>query len=167
VNFTEYDGMILSQSAKTAEINVQKQKEEGFWSSRWAYERVANSVRCASSETDREYMRKETAIIERFATDLRQAYPNRSFVMMHIPCLVVSFYQAMEDASRQGVLPEKDLLPAGLAWCQTCRSNRLYTFLPGPDAEFPQVEWGRCTVCGNDVIIHQWEILTLLPASGP
>jgi hypothetical protein len=166
VKFTEYDGIILRESVAAAETNTRRLQEKGQWRSRWRYERGANHLHARMSAIDREHMRQELEIAADFAAELRQAYPDRAFVISHIPCYAVTFYQAVEDAPTEGVLPVRNKPTDGRVWCQTCEQRQLYAPLPSPDPEFPQVEWGRCAVCGNDVIISgDTELLTLLPVT--
>lgn len=156
--------MILLESAETAEAQSRYLKDKGLWHSRWRYERGANHLHADMGAVDREHVRQELEIAERFAAALRRSYPNRAFVITHIPCYAVSFYQAEEDAPTEGILPLNEEKQNGAVWCQTCERNQSYTLLPSPDALFPMAEWGRCEVCHDDVITYYGEILTLLSA---
>ena len=156
--------MILRESASTTAKHVQEMKESGKSFSRWKYERSANHTHAEMSAADREHVRQELEIADDFALALRETYPDRRFVITHIPCYAVSFYQAVEEAPTDGVLPVKNhKIKSDTAWCQTCQRSRPYHLLPVPDPEFPQVEWGVCAVCKNDLIISaDCEILTLI-----
>ena len=160
----EYDGMILRQTAASAEKNISRLRERSEWRPSWRYEREANHCHALMSAIDREHVRQELEIAAEFAADLREAYPNHAFVIAHIPCYAVTFYQATEDAPTEGVLSVENLTKDGKVWCQTCQGHQLYAPLPSPDPEFPQVQWGRCEACGNDVITEDAEVLTFLPA---
>ena len=164
MRFTEYDGMILTGSPEYAAQNCSRLKKQGQWRSRWQYERGANHSNARMTAPDREQVRQELAIFREFEASLRSAYPDHPFVITHTPCTGVSFYQAIDGAPTEGSRPIDEMRPEGKAWCQTCQCNQYYTPLPSPDPEFPAAEWGRCTICGTDVITHYSEILTLLPA---
>ena len=160
--FIEQDGMVLLKRGDVASYRERLQKT-GLYESRWRYERSENHVHGKMSAIDRNHIQQELEIAADFTTALRQAYPERHFVITHIPVYAVSFYSVRDDApATAGVYPlpnQRDW--EGQAWRQTCQGRRPYLGLPSPDPEFPFVEWGRCTECGNDVIINSdVEILT-------
>jgi len=157
--------MILVVSLDYVQQHVAKIKASGKSYVRWQYERGANYVHAQMSALDREHVRQELEIVADFKSALRQTYPDRSFVICHIPCYAVSFYQTAEGAPTEGILPVRgEERGKDQVWCQTCECKQPYHPLPSPDAEFPQAEWGVCEVCGNDVITFLSEVLTLLPA---
>ena len=168
MKFNEYEGMILLESPATTAKNIQRVKENGKWISHWQYERGANHTHTDMSAADREHILQELEIADEFASALRETYPDRKFVVTHIPCYAVSFYQAEDDAPTHGIFPIKNSKSAGdTVWCQTCQCQRSYRVLPAPDADFPQVEWGLCEVCQNDVIISaDCKILTFIESRG-
>ncbi len=156
----EYDVMILLHPPSPKHMRQLEESDQPLC--RWQYERFANHVHAQMSAADREHMRQEREIAANFQDDLRREYPQRSFVITHLPCYAVSFYQAAEDAP-----VEDEPLDSAKekVWCQTCERSRPYRLLPVPDAEFPQAEWGRCETCGSDVIVRSGEIRTLIKAS--
>lgn len=162
-NFTEYDDMILTVLLDSVQKRVEEIKASGKPYSRWSYERGANHVHANMSALDREHVRQELEIAADFEAALRRTYPDRSFVIAHIPCYAVTFYQATEDAPTEDVLSDTPLEEK--AWCQRCECKRPYRLLPVPDAEFPKAEWGKCETCGDDIIVRAGEILTLIEAS--
>ena len=159
----EYDGMVLLESAEDAEKNVRWLKETGKWVSRWKYERGSNHTHPHMTLVDRERVRDETKISAEFTSVMRRNYPERNFVISHIPGYAVSFFQAIEGAPTEDIAPKRT--PKETAWCQHCQRPRPYHLLPIPDPEFPKVEWGACEVCGNDLILYAGEILTLLKSN--
>ena len=160
--------MILCRSKASVEEDIKRLKEQGRWRSSWEYEREVNHTHARMSSPDREHVRQELEIAAELAADLRDSYPDRRFVIAHIPCYAVSFYQPTDGAPTSGIQTAPQTATAwgplkqGEAWCQTCQCNCKYRILPTPDPEFPQVAWGRCEVCENDVMISDCEIFSLV-----
>lgn len=162
MEFTEFNGMVLLESAAAAQEGTQRWQEQGTPFSRWRYERGANHTHADMIAVDREHVRQEVEMAAEFEVALRQSYPDRDFVISHIPCYAVSFYQLVEDAPTEYV-PAKE--PVGeTAWCQNCERGRAYRLLPEPDAEFPWLRWGACVVCGNDIVLNAGEFCRVVKA---
>ena len=170
MDFTEYDGMILlargitGGGQQSVADQVREWKERGCWRSTWEFERAENHVHARVSLPDRELVRAEREIAAEFGKALREAYPERRFVISHIPGFGVSFHQLAEGAPAAGVEAWKK---SGV-WartpevCGVCGRARAFRVLPTPDAEFPFVEWGVCDGCGSDVMLAQCEVRTLV-----
>jgi hypothetical protein len=164
MQFTEYEGMILLESVHAARQGMQRWQERGIPFSRWAYERGANHVHAEMSALDREHVRQEIEIAAEFEAALRQAYPDRDFVLSHIPCYAVTFYQLLDDAPTETeVLKEVSSDPV---WCQNCQKRRTWSALPNPDPEFPWLKWGACTVCGNDIVLGEIDVRRVIGTRG-
>jgi len=155
MEFTEFNGMVLLESPDSAREGLRRWQERGLPFTRWRYERGVNHTHADMIAADREHVRQEVEIAAEFEAALRQAYPERDFVISHIPCYAVSFYQLMDDAPTEYVPPKEPVKEA--AWCQNCQRSREYRLLPEPDAEFPWLRWGACLVCGNDIVLNHGE----------
>lgn len=163
MKFTEFDGMVLLQSLSSAQEAAKRRQEKGADLSRWQYERGANHIHARMSVVDREHVRQEMRIASDFEAALRHAYPERDFVICHIPCYAVSFYQLIDDAPTEYVPPPS---PVGeTAWCQNCQCGREYRLLPEPDEEFPWLKWAACVVCSNDIVLNDGEFRTVIKGS--
>ncbi len=177
MRFIECDGMILQgfRSRITGETCTQEEMAEVVQKaknradanqiafSRWRYERGHNHRHARMSASDRDHVRQEAEMAEELATELGDAYPARNFVVCHIPCYAVSFYQAVDDAPTQSK-PLSNHDKAETQGCVTCQRQRPYRLLPHPDPDFPQIRWGACLVCGGDIALTEDEIRLLVIA---
>jgi len=171
MDFTEYDGMILL--ARTAAggrewsvaDKVRELKDRGRWRSKWQFERAENHLHARMSLPDREHVRAELQIATEFRAALRETFPDRRFVISHILCYAVSFYQATEGAPQAGVeqMPKSGQwrgVPEGMVFCSVCEKAQPFRGLASPDAEFPFVEWGVCDECARDCMLTECEVRT-------
>lgn len=163
MEFTEIGGMILLESRQAAEEQIRRLQDRGEPICRWKYERAVNHVHARMSAVDREHLRQELEIAREFETELRQSYPDRDFVICHIPCYAVSFCQLVDDApTKNEVLRE---VRGDTVWCQHCQTKRPFRLLPEPDPEFPWLKWGACTVCHHDIILGDYELRRVVRAT--
>lgn len=162
MQFTEFDGMIL---LTVIWRNGTGPEPRGEQQSRWGYERFANHRHARMSAPDREHVQQELQMAAELEAALRATYPDRSFVISHIPCYAISFYQAIGDAPT-GDEPWPDTREEK-EFCNNCGRRQTYQLLPTPDPIFPQAEWGVCDVCSCDMIIRSAEIRKWVPASHP
>jgi hypothetical protein len=153
----DYDGMVLL----ACEAEAARARQDAVGSrAPWQYERGANHVHADMSESARVRVRQEVELAAAFEAALRRAYPERAFVISHIPGYAVSFYQQVEGAPVEDIPPDEPLKET--AWCQRCQRPQPYRRSEQPDPEFPKVEWGQCTVCGDDVILRRGESLRVV-----
>lgn len=156
-DFTEYDGMVVFEPLTEVAESIRHLRETGKFHSRWQYERGSNHVHADVSQPHRIRVREECDYAARLEAALRWAYPDLTFAMSHIPAYGVSFYQRSSDAPTEDILPTE---PAGeTVWCQTCQRGRPYERSSDAGTEFPRIEWGRCAICGDDVIVRAGELL--------
>ena len=153
--FIEHDGMVLLRRGDVAESS-ERFRESGLLHSRWRFERGENHVHASMSVVDREHVRQELAIAVDFTATLQTTFPERRFIITHIPKYAVSFHSILDDAPVEaGVFPlPRPLDREGRAWCQHCQGARPYVAQPFPDPEFGFVDWGRCVECRNDLILN-------------
>lgn len=161
--FTEIDGMILTDAPISARENLARARERRGVLIPWRYERGANHRHAQMSLPAREHVRQEVAMVASLETALREAYPQRQFVVSHIPAYAVTFWQ---PASEYPACDFCDAPKEGKVWCQPCQRRQPYRPHEGPDAEFPRAEWGTCLACGNDVLVRTWEVMRLISPHG-
>lgn len=156
--FTEIDGMVLGEEPLSARENLEHLRRQGYLDGGWQYERGANHMHGDMSLPARELVRQEVGLAAHLEAALREAYPERRFVLSHIPGSSITFYQWAEGAAGERALHTEPR--NGKVWCQTCQHSQPYHPHNGPDAEFPLAEWGTCTECGIDVLVRVWEVTT-------
>ena len=158
--FTEINGMVLLGRLSFVEGELRRWQSKSVPFSRWQFERFANHVHGTMSNIDREHVREEMTILAGYEEALRQRFPQHTFVISHIPCYAVTFYQLVDDAPTSVEPSGKSLEKA--VWCQACQCNREYSALPEPDTEFPWLEWGSCMVCHNDLLLNVKELCRIV-----
>jgi hypothetical protein len=162
--FTEIDGMVFDGSPLHVRANLSLSRKMGEKIVPWKYEWGENHFHVLGSRRDRETVRQGVACVGELAGALHEAYPSREFVISHLYGGIVSFYQAADDAPGEGVTFTSDAKLRGL--CVPCQKTTDRLPLPQPDPEFPEAEWGRCSVCGNDVIIREPDVRILVSPGG-
>ncbi len=161
--FTEIHGMVLLGSLAYVERGLGRLQSNFVPFPRWRYERFANHVHGTMSNPDREHIREEMTILAGFEEALQQRFPRHTFVISHIPCYAVTFYQLIDDAPTNVVSSGKSLEKA--VWCQACQCDREYSPLPEPDTEFPWLKWGSCVICHNDLLLNVEETCRIVKAT--
>lgn len=154
MTFTELEGMILLEPAEAAAEALQRLREQGQPLCRWRYERGANHVHADMSAGDRKRVREELAFAAELEAALRAAYPDRDFVISHLPGYAVSFYQWAEEADAED---EKSEDARDTAWCQHCQRYRPFHPRPERDPELPGFRWGACVNCNRDLLLDRRE----------
>jgi hypothetical protein len=163
-HFTEVFGMILASHALIAHRNLATMR----WnpqSENWKFERSLNHrhVDAGMSMNPRERMRAEIVYARKYARLVQTAYPDREFVFAHILGDSVSFYQRSPNS------PVEDILHRSIAgekiWCVECHRQQPCRERTEPDPEFPKAIWGDCLVCGQEVWITSWEVLSSVGAT--
>jgi hypothetical protein len=163
--FYEYDGMVLLETPEATKEHLRHLTASGKERTPWQYERGANHVHPDMCQPDRIRVREECSIAAGFETSLLNAYPERRFVISHIPGYAVSFYQWVPDAPAEDIPPAEEA--KGTVWCQSCQRSRAYEPGQEADAEFPKAQWGRCLECGEDLIIQAGEVLRVIGPQSP
>jgi len=161
MKFTKYAGMILCEDPETTKAALIELERRGEKLSRWRYERGANHEHTLMGVPDRLHVEQELELAASLKTNLRAAYPDHRFVISHIPCYAVSFYQPEDDAPTSGTLPARNEQKGREeALCMTCHQRTKMQRLPLSESDPPMTEWSRCAVCGEDTLLYREEILT-------
>jgi len=161
--FSDIDGMVLTGSPVCAREQVANAVSKGPFKP-WHYESFANHDHCATRGSDRDKVRYETGCLNRLSAALKLAYPDRRFVVSHIPAYSITFWQdpgEYPDISAPTMEPRDDKV-----FCFKCQLRQPFEADECSDLEFPQMEWGRCAVCGDELLVRCWEILRLV-GDGP
>ena len=153
-HFTEVDGMILTLLPLNARDNVRWSQERNPEAAPWQRERGINHQH-PSHEWSREALRTAREFGDELVAALREAYPDRGFVLDYL-CEQVSFYQRGDDAPEENE-PSEEPLPE-TAYCDICKQQHPYRLRMEPDPEFPLADWGECVVCGAEILLRTWEV---------
>ncbi len=158
--FTEIEGMVLTEEPVSARRNLTQLSERPGFQAGWRYERGANHTHGDMGASARRNVESEVAILQSLEPALREAYQDRRFVVSHMPCGGVTFWQAVpgwEDALHGGVRLTSEPRN-GRVWCQPCQCTQTYIEVPQRHDELPGTEWGVCSECGTDVLVRAREL---------
>lgn len=153
--FYEHNGMILLRDRS---VIVPLESADNEPSPRWQQERFDNHRHQTMSLPERELVQREVKYTAELSDALRLAFPERAFLISHITAYAVSFFQPEEGAPKESITKLREWGGA-TASCVTCQKSQPYQRLPVPDPQFPFVEWGKCEVCGNDMLLTEVEII--------
>jgi len=155
--FAEVEDMVLILSALNARGNIKVIRKRRPEAKRWQMEAALNH-RHPSNEYSRHALRMAGEMGAELTTALREAYPERSFIVDYWENQV-SFYQrgdgAPEEAESPPAMQDK-------TWCDRCGGNRAYRLRSETDPEFPKADWGDCMECGGEVLVRTWRFRTLV-----
>lgn len=165
-SFTRVDGLICTLSPLNARENVEAMRRADASRPGWHLERGLNHQHPNHDCSTRKALRDAVDMGAEMAAALREAYPEREFVVaMYLGEDVVSFYQAEEGApglaEPMGPLTRGDspwVREPEKSWCNACGQGQGYTLRPEPDPEFPMVEWAECRACGTEMVVQQREV---------
>jgi hypothetical protein len=154
------DGMIcLAGQGQQADADRLRERDPSR--PRWSIARALNHYHVdVDPAVARQGARDEREYARQLGEALRQAFPDRTFVISHFAGYAVSFWE-WEAEGPQASIPPSDP-PYPKVWCTRCHRHQAYTPRTEQDAEFPLVEWGDCKVCGNEVIERSGEDLTVV-----
>jgi hypothetical protein len=162
MEFIEMDGMILlrhlDNNGNPVGAGQAMKREPDF--PRWRYERRANHMDTRSSALDRRHVSDELELAADLKDNLRAAYPDRSFVVTHIPCYGVSFYQLAPEAPIIGTRPTGEQRGRDVVLCIPCQVHRKMRHAPPSDLDLPMTDWYQCEICGAEFLTYCEEILT-------
>ncbi len=168
--FTDVSSHILSLPPVAARRGLAELQASNPETPAWAAEAFMNHNHpCSHGLPPREEMRYTRAWARELADALHLAYPQRAFVVCnHLGENYITFYQQWPDAAIKPGPPHRGApewwIPTVMAWCTTCEGPHSYRKSGGPEAEFPDVEWGECSECGTEVcIVSPCELLLVGP----
>lgn len=166
--FTDVSSHILSLPPIAARRSLAELQAANPGTPAWAVEAFCNHNHpCPHGLPPRDEMRCTRALARELADALYLAYPERAFVVCnHLGENYLTFYQQWPDAKIEPGPPKRGApewwIPTAMAWCTTCEGPHSYQKSGGPEAEFPDVEWGECSECGTEVCIVSPEELLLV-----
>ncbi len=159
-DFREIEGMVFAVDALDTGHNPDVLRKNIHVLAPWQYERAMNYIYADASWTEltpRERIREEVKLMELYKCALQTVYPQKHFVLSHTPGHGVSFYQFSSDSPSTDIAPQYTRWEK--VWCVFCHRQQPFQQNSEPDPEFPNADWGKCTVCGNEVLIDGWEML--------
>lgn len=160
-SFTEIENMVVTADPLGAKRHLDLVHRSYGEVSRCGFEDFFNHIHIAPLMTGmspREAVRNGNVIAEHLKHDLSTCFPGRRFVIYLDPGEQVSFCQADDAPTEQSSVHRSQ----ERAWCQHCMEMQTYIKRTGPDAEFPEADWGDCAVCGNEVLVAAPEALILV-----
>jgi hypothetical protein len=158
-HFTEVNGLICTLAALNARENADYLRRMHPDAEDWRLERSLNHQH-PTHDYDREALRVAREMGADLAAALREAYPERRFVLDYLE-EQVSFYQQRGNAP-EGDTPPAEELPE-VVRCERCEERRPYSLRTHPDAEFPKADWGECLACGAELLLRTCEIRVIVP----
>ncbi len=150
-HFTEVDGLIIILVPINARENVARMKGKNPGIKSWEIERALNHDHIAFNRPDDLYIDDSEREVERLRTALKLAYPDVTFTISIRPGSIISFWQTTEDSPKGSCIPDEKN-ESGESWCHKCRQNQKYETIDYVDDRHPNVEWGKCQVCGERII---------------
>lgn len=151
IYFSEVDGLITTLSSLNARAFVARAESDmPGWEVEWSMNHCHIGLGSGSLNEAIETGERTLAGLE---AALRSAYPDRAFTLEHDPPNTVSFWQTT-PASPRGSRPaaQSSEIPARV-WCQKCGGMREYSLGADGHALFKDAQWGKCSACGDDVIV--------------
>ena len=162
--FSEVQGTIMGGSPINALNAIKRARDRGVNVKPWEIARVENHLH-SSGANDRQTITSEREHLVHIGKVLHKAFPDRRFVLAQQPSCSITFWQDC------GEYPDPDRLwrepHEGKAFCQPCQRRQPYIPAETPAPELPQAEWGRCAVCGEDVLVRAKEVLWFVEPEQP
>ena len=118
---------------------------------KWELEEFINHFH-PQHEGEREGLRISREFVTQLVIALREAYPERNFVVTcHTWGEVVSFYEKTEGAPTESE-PSTEPLPENI-WCGICLKKISYRLRPDKNEEFPEATWAHCVECDSEILV--------------
>lgn len=159
--FTELGDIITVLGAINARDNLEHIKQATPDWSNWQIERCMNHMHLDGGKSYEEYVENGEKALAELIHVLNQAYPGHAFTVSHALASTVSFWQTTSDSPRDGCIPYGEYDPEK-AWCPNCRRLSHYEHIAYIDRRFPKAEWGKCSVCGAQILVRACERLTFI-----
>lgn len=161
--FSEVDGMISTLGSLNARMILARAKPDV---PRWEVELSMNHCHVAlGSRSLNEAIEAGERHLVSLEVALRNAYPDRAFTLEHDPPSTVSFWQTTPDSPRAGRPVTESADKPETVWCQRCGGMRRYASATEGHPLFPGAQWGKCSSCGDHVIVRGCAKLTFIEPS--